>query len=342
MADVGALLNAIQGEQDLRAALAHREVLPGVAPKFEPGLPAGFEALEPLLAAQKIRDLYTHQSRALRLIENGNNLVLATPTASGKTLVYNFSALRQSLVDPENRSLYLFPLKALSRDQRSRLERDIEQLGYPAAHIRVAIYDGDTPASQRRKIRESPPQILITTPDMLHAGILPHHASWQRFFEGLRIVVIDELHTYRGIFGSHVAQLLRRLDRVAHFHGTRPQFVATSATIANPGELATQLTGRPFEVVEESGAPRTTRQFLLFRPTGSAYSLAARLFRLSVGLGLRTIAFTKARVITEVIHQWVVEAEPALESRISSYRPAFCRRSGGRSSGGSSRAICEA
>jgi len=323
LADVGALVDAIQGERELRAALAHREVLPGIAPKFEPGLPAGFEALEPLLAAQKIRKLYSHQSRALRLIESGHNLVLATPTASGKTLVYNFAALRQSLIDPKNRSLYLFPLKALERDQRGRLERDIEQLGYAAAQIRVEIYDGDTPASQRRKIREAPPQILITTPDMLHAGILPHHASWQRFFEGLQIVVIDELHTYRGIFGSHVAQLLRRLDRVAHFHGARPQFVAASATIANPGELATQLTGRPFKVVEESGAPRSKRQFLFFRPTGSPYSLAARLFRLSVGLGLRTIAFTKARVITELIHQWVLEAEPSLESRISSYRAGF-------------------
>lgn len=323
MADVGALVDAIQGERELRAALAHREALPGVAPKFDPALPVEFEMLEPLLAEQKIRALYTHQSRALRLIESGNNLVLATPTASGKTLVYNFSALRQSLADPESRSLYIFPLKALEWDQRGRLERDIERLGHAASHIRVEIYDGDTPDSQRRKIRQSPPQILITTPDMLHAGILPHHSSWRTFFEGLRIVVIDELHTYRGIFGSHVAQLLRRLDRVAHFHGARPQFVAASATIANPGELATQLTGRPFKVVEESGAPRTARQILLFRPSGSPYSLAARLFRLSVGLGLRTIAFTKARVITELIHQWVLEAEPALESRISSYRAGF-------------------
>ena len=323
MAEVGAFVDAIRTERELREALVHCETLPGAAPKFDPALPAEFEALRPLLAEQKIRDLYTHQSRALRLIESGNNLVLATPTASGKTLVYNFSALRQSLADPENRSLYLFPLKALERDQRRRLERDIERLGHAAAHIRVAIYDGDTPHSQRRKIRESPPQILITTPDMLHAGILPHHASWRAFFEGLRIVVIDELHTYRGIFGSHVAQLLRRLDRVTRFHGTRVQFVATSATIANPGELATQLTGRPFVVVEESGAPRTTRQILFFRPTGSPYSLAARLFRLSVGLGLRTIAFTKARIITELIHQWVVEAEPALNSKISSYRAGF-------------------
>jgi len=323
LADVGALVDAIRDERELRETLVHRAAMPAVAAKFDPSLPPEFKALEPLLADQKIRDLYTHQSRALRLVESGKNVVLATPTASGKTLVYNFSALRESLADPDSRSLYLFPLKALEWDQRGRLERDIEQLGHAASQIRVAIYDGDTPDSQRRKIRESPPQILITTPDMLHAGILPHHANWRAFFEGLRIVVIDELHTYRGIFGSHVAQLLRRLDRVAHFHGARPQFVAASATIANPGELAMQLTGRPFEVIEESGAPRTARQLLLFRPTGSPYSLAARLFRLSVGLGLRTIAFTKARVITELIHQWVVEAEPALGPRISSYRAGF-------------------
>ncbi len=323
MADVGALVEAIRDERELRAALAHSATIPAVAAKFDSSLPPEFKALEPLLADQKIRDLYTHQSRALRLVESGKNVVLATPTASGKTLVYNFAALRESLADPESRSLYLFPLKALEWDQRGRLEREIEQLGDVASHIRVAIYDGDTPDSQRRKIRESPPQILITTPDMLHAGILPHHANWRAFFKGLRIVVIDELHTYRGIFGSHIAQLLRRLDRVAHFHGARPQFVAASATIANPGELATQLTGRPFEVIEESGAPRTARQLLLFRPTGSPYSLAARLFRLSVGLGLRTIAFTKARVITELIYQWVVEAEPALGPRISSYRAGF-------------------
>jgi len=323
LADVGCLLDAIETERELRAALAHRETLDAAAARFDPVLPSGFEPLRPLLAAQQIRELYTHQSRALQLIEAGKNLVLATPTASGKTLVYNFAALRESLADPERRSLYLFPLKALEWDQRRRLERDIARLGPAAAKIRVAIYDGDTKESQRRKIREAPPQILITTPDMLHAGILPHHSSWRAFFAGLQLVALDELHTYRGIFGSHVAQLLRRLDRVAQFHGARPQFVAASATIANPGELAAQLTGRPFEVVEESGAPRTARDLLLFRPTGSPYSLAARLFRLSVGLGLRTIAFTKARVITELIHQWVVEAEPALEARISSYRAGF-------------------
>ncbi len=323
MADVRSFASAVEAEPELSAALAHSEILPGASARFESGLPVEFEALRPLLAEKQIRELYTHQSRALRVFERGSNLVLSTPTASGKTLVYNFSTLRRAIADPESRSLYLFPLKALEWDQRRRLENDIARLGSIAAHIRVAIYDGDTPDSQRRKIRESPPNVLITTPDMLHAGILPHHANWRRFFEGLEIVTIDELHTYRGVFGSHIAQLLRRLDRVARFHGARPQFVAASATIANPGELATQLTGQPFEVVEDSGAPRATRQLLLFRPTGSPYALAARLFRLSVNLGLRTIAFTKARVITELIHQWVVEAEPELASQISSYRAGF-------------------
>ena len=190
MADVGAFLDAIQGERELREVLAHRETLPGATAKFEPALPAEFEALRLLLEEQQICDLYTHQSRALRLIESGNNLVLATPTASGKTLVYNFSALRQSLADPESRALYLFPLKALEWDQRRRLEHDIETLGPVASHIRVAIYDGDTPDSLRRKIRKSPPQILITTPDMLHAGILPHHANWRSFFERTSEIVV--------------------------------------------------------------------------------------------------------------------------------------------------------
>ncbi|MBW2495324.1 MAG: DEAD/DEAH box helicase, partial [Deltaproteobacteria bacterium] len=150
MADVGSFADAIRSERELRAALAHCETLPGAAAQFARELPAEFETLRPLLAEQKIGELYTHQSRALRLIEDGNNLVLATPTASGKTLVYNFSALRESLANPEGRSLYLFPLKALEWDQRQRLQRDIETLGQAAAHIRVAIYDGDTTNSQRR------------------------------------------------------------------------------------------------------------------------------------------------------------------------------------------------
>jgi len=324
---LAAFFEAIEGEHALSASLRHHEVLPEEPPAFEAELPPGYEGLAPLLARRRIHALYSHQARALRALEAGADVVLATPTASGKTLVYNLPVVRGALSDPRSRALYLFPLKALEQDQRQRLEADLAALEPRAAGAgpgpAVAIYDGDTPAAARRKIRERPPQVLISTPDMLHAGILPHHASWQAFFEGLRFVVLDELHTYRGIFGSHVAQLLRRLLRVARFHGARPQLVAASATIANPGELAAALSGRAFRVVQANGAPRARRHVLLFRPEASPYTLAAQLFRRAVGLGLRTIAFTKARVATELLHTWVVEAEPALADRVSSYRAGF-------------------
>jgi len=323
VAEIGEFVRAIETHRDMRDAVAHHETLSARPARIEARLPSGFESLEPLLARQGILNLYSHQARALEQIEAGANVVLSTPTASGKTLVYNLPVLKRALNDSNRRALYVFPLKALEWDQRRRLEQDIDRLGERAGDIRVAIYDGDTPQSQRRKIRDDPPQVLITTPDMLHAGILPHHASWKKFFEGLGLVAIDELHSYRGIFGSHVAQVLRRLDRVARFHGASLQYVASSATIANPGELASALTGRPFAVVEESGAPVQQRQVVLLRPTGSPYTMAAQLFRLSVGLGLRTIAFTKARVITDLIHSWVVESQPELEARISSYRAGF-------------------
>jgi len=317
--DVPAFLAALKELPSLREALRHHEVLPEREP--EPAsLPAELLACRPVLAARGIDALYAHQARALAAILRGEDVVLATPTASGKTLVYNLPVLEQAARDPEARALYLFPLKALEQDQLRRLEEDAAAQGGRAA---VAIYDGDTSSSRRRRIRESPPQVLITTPDMLHAGILPHHGAWQPFLRGLRTVVIDELHAYRGVFGSHVAQVLRRLLRVAAFHGARPRFVAASATIANPGELAFGLTGRRFTVVQQDGSPRTRRHVLLLNPRGSSYTTAAQLFRLAVGMGLRTIAFTKARKITELLYTWVVEAEPDLRERVSSYRSGF-------------------
>ncbi len=321
MARVSDLLDAIEADEGLRESLRHQEWLPARAPEREPGLPSGHDALAPLLTNRGIEGLYTHQHRALEEIAAGRDVVLATGTASGKTLVYNLPVLRRALDDPESRALYLFPLKALERDQRRRLEEDLATLG--RNDLRAAIYDGDTSAAERRKLRDRPPNVLITTPDMLHAGILPHHATWKAFFSGLGTVVIDELHTYRGIFGSHVAQVLRRLERIARFHGAAPRFVAASATVANPGELAAALTGRDFRVIERDGSPRAPRHMLLFRPSVSPYTLAARLFRTAIGLGLRTIAFTKARVITELIHTWVVEADPRLAERVSSYRAGF-------------------
>lgn len=321
-ADVRDFVDAVRAQPAFADALRHHEILEAQDPVPAP-LPDAYESLRPLLAARGIDALYSHQAHALGLLAGGSDVVLATPTASGKTLVYNLPVLQRAADDPAARALYLFPLKALSQDQRARLEEDALHVAAPGHRATVAIYDGDTPPSRRKKIRDDPPNVLITTPDMLHAGILPTHAGWSAFFRGLRTVVIDELHAYRGVFGSHVAQVLRRLDRVAAFHGARPQIVAASATIANPGELAGALTGRPFEVVRADGAPRTRRHVLLLQPDSSPYTTAARLFRLAVSQGLRTIAFTKARRITELLHTWVVEAEPRLASKVSSYRSGF-------------------
>jgi len=313
-------LEALRAHPGLGGAVRHRRLLPARPARPAEGLPPGFAALAPVLRRRGIAAPYVHQARALALLEAGHDVVLATSTASGKSLVYNLRTLRAALARPEARALYLFPLKALSQDQRKQLAEDVAALG---ADVRIEVYDGDTPPARRKRIREDPPQVLITTPDMLHVGILPHHGAWTRFLAGLETVVVDELHAYRGVFGAHVAQVLRRLVRVAAHHGATPRFVAASATVANPGELASALVGRPVTPVQDDGAPRTARHVVLLDPEGSPYTAAARLFRLSVEMGLRTIAFTKARKITELIHTWVVEAAPALRERVSSYRSGF-------------------
>jgi len=317
-------LSAIAEDDELSRALRHHALLPACEADLARDFSVG-EALAPVLRARGIDALYRHQARAIEALRAGADVVLATPTASGKSLVYALPALEACLADPEARTLLLFPLRALEQDQRKKLEADIAALALKqrAARPRVAIYDGDTKAGERRKIRADPPNLLITTPDMLHLGLLPHHESWSRFFRSLRLVVLDELHTYRGVFGSHVAQVMRRLDRVARHHGATPRFVCASATIANPGEHAANVTGRAFEVVEADGAARAARHVLLLNPGGSPYTAAARLFRMAVRRGLRTIVFTKARRVTELLHTWVQSAEPGLARRISSYRAGF-------------------
>jgi len=323
-ASLASLLEAIQADRELAGTLRHHEVLSARGADHAPDFPLQ-PPLERVLAARNISALYRHQARAMEALRKGRDVVLATPTASGKSLVYGLPTLEALLANPGAHALFLFPLKALEQDQHKKLCADISALSLRLGEEmpRVAIYDGDTPPARRKRLRESPPGVLITTPDMLHLGILPNHASWERLFRGLCLVVVDELHTYRGIFGSHVAQVLRRLDRVARHHGATPRFVCASATVANPGELASNLTGRDFEVVTANTAARPRRHVLLMNPTASPYTTAARLFRLSVGMGLRTIAFTKARRVTELMHTWVTQAEPKLAGRVSSYRAGF-------------------
>lgn len=326
----------VKSRVDLEEVI-HHEVIP--ASDTEYGDPAS--PLIPELAAALddlgITKLYRHQALGIDTIREGKNLVVMTPTASGKSLIYNIPVLESILEDPESRALYIYPLKGLEQDQLGALRMLTDRLGIeppdkePPRKRRAfspgaaEIYDGDVSDYRRRKIREHPPSIVLTNPDMLHLALCAYHSKWENFFRNLRYVVIDEVHTYRGVFGSHVANVLRRLRRVASHYGSHPLFIACSATIANPRELAEMITGLPFEVVDTSGAPRGTRHFIFMNPppTVSPYTLATKLFTGSVHAGLKTIAFTKARKITELMHRRIMETSPDLGDVISSYRAGF-------------------
>ena len=234
---------------------------PADARPFPPDLPP---AVAESLTARGITSLYSHQAQAWELARQGNNIVLATGTASGKTLGYNLPVLAALFENAEARALYLFPTKALAQDQLSIIR---DQLSLIRQSLITGIYDGDTPTAQRRAIREQA-RLLLTNPDMLHSGILPHHTNWAEFFRNLKFVVIDEMHTYRGVFGSHVANVIRRLKRVARFYGANPQFILTSATIGNPQELAERLVEEPVVLIDKDGSSRGERHFLIYNPPG--------------------------------------------------------------------------
>src|SRR3990172_1298225 len=214
------------------------------------------------LKREGIERLYSHQADAIEAVAEGKDVVVVTPTASGKTLCYNLPVLNTKLSMPFSKAIYLFPTKALSQDQMIELQSLIQKIEQSFATF---TYDGDTPADARQAIR-SQGDVVITNPDMLHTGILPHHTKWVTFFQNLRFVVIDELHTYRGVFGSHMTNVLRRLDRICRFYGSRPQFICCSATIANPKELAERLQEREVLLVEKSGAPSSEKTFIFYNP----------------------------------------------------------------------------
>ncbi|MBI1737387.1 MAG: DEAD/DEAH box helicase, partial [Candidatus Rokubacteria bacterium] len=274
-------------------------------PVFAP-FPATLDPrLADALAARGISALYSHQARAFELTAEGKNVVVVTPTASGKTLCYNLPALQALLHERDARILYLFPTKALAQDQLAELE----QLGKQRPELRMFTYDGDTPQDARRAVRGRA-NLVLTNPDMLHSGILPHHTKWAALFQNLRYVVIDELHAYRGVFGSHVANLVRRLHRICRHYGSSPRFIMASATIANPRDLAERLTGEPVEEISESGAPRGEKIFVCYNPPVVNPELGIRAPYLgeSAKLALRflkeqipTIVFAQSRLSTEVL-----------------------------------------
>ena len=316
-------LDNLQKDPDLAGEVVHVEHIaarPAHCAAGDLDLPP---ALARALESEGISQLFTHQARAMDLAGQGRDLVAATPTASGKTLVYALPVLERLLAHPQGKALFLFPLKALEQDQLTALNRLALAAGLgPAA----AVYDGDTPPSLRRRLREKPPGILISNPDMVHASICAYGDAWENFLENLKFVVIDEVHTYRGVFGSHVVQVLRRLLRLAGKQGANPQFILCSATIANPREHAQTLTGREFspdQVVAENGAPAAGRHFALINPATAASTSAARLFTQAVRRGLSTICFTKSRLHTELIHAWVTRQNPDLRGRVAGYRAGF-------------------
>ncbi|MBC8102187.1 MAG: DEAD/DEAH box helicase [Cytophagales bacterium] len=284
------------------------------------------------LALQGVTQLYCHQAQAIDLARMGHHLIVTTPTASGKSLCYNAPVLETLLLDPGARALYLFPTKALAQDQRGKLEALRLH-----AEIATATYDGDTPKEERGWVKKTA-RVVITNPDMLHIGILPYHTGWGTFLRNLRYVVIDEAHTYRGVFGAHVANILRRLRRVCDRYGAHPQFIACSATIANPGELFGRLTGLEAEAISGDGAPTGRKHFIFWNPpiydpaTGarrSSNAEATTLFTTLVGEGVRTIAFTRARKTAELLLTYARRAfestgtQAGLVKKIISYRAGY-------------------
>ncbi|OES44520.1 DEAD/DEAH box helicase [Domibacillus iocasae] len=270
------------------------------------------ERLRLALEARRVRHLYTHQYSAFEAVQNGENIVAVTPTASGKTLCYNLPVLQKIAEDETSRALYLFPTKALAQDQKSELNEIIAEMG---ADIKSFTYDGDTSPAIRQKVRQAG-HIVMTNPDMLHSAILPNHTKWVSLFENLQYIVVDELHTYRGVFGSHVANVIRRLKRICSFYGSSPQFICTSATIANPKELAEQLTGSPVRLIDNNGAPRGRKHFVFYNPPvvneplnirRSATVEVNRLAREFLKNQIQTIIFARSRVRVEIILSHIQE-----------------------------------
>ncbi|MFA7692697.1 MAG: DEAD/DEAH box helicase [Candidatus Hydrogenedentales bacterium] len=292
----------------------------GVAPELIDGL-----------KKRGISKLYTHQFESFQALESGKHVCVVTPTASGKTLCYNLAVLNQLYKEPNSRALYLFPTKALSQDQVSELTETLDTL---ELKIGAYTFDGDTPSSARSAVRNAG-HIIVTNPDMLHAGILPHHTIWIRLFENLKYVVIDEVHHYRGVFGSHLANVIRRLRRICAFYGSNPTFICCSATIANPGELAESLIEEAVTVVDDNGAPAGEKHFVFFNPPvvnkelgirASSVKQAGKLAASLLLKGIQSIVFARSRLRVEILTTYLKEAilrQGGDKNKVRGYRGGY-------------------
>ena len=323
-------------------ALQQRSNTPIAAIRTQPAREARFSEIpattdpriRAALESKGIKRLYVHQAQSLDHISAGQNVAVVTPTASGKTLCYNLPVLNALAADPEACALYLFPTKALAVDQLEEFNLLGDALG---SDIRAYTYDGDTPSDARRAIRRRA-NVVLSNPDMLHAGMLPHHTRWARFFEHLRYIVVDELHAYRGVFGSHLANVLRRLKRIAAFYGSKPQFVCCSATIANPKELAENLIEDDFQLVDDNGAPSGEKHFVFYNPPvvnvqlgirRSYINESRRMAEIFLERGRQTLVFANNRLATEVLTRYLKEAfgrQPGAPAPVRGYRGGYLPR----------------
>ncbi|MEN6540041.1 MAG: DEAD/DEAH box helicase, partial [Mizugakiibacter sp.] len=304
--------------------------LPARPAQYAPLPPELPPALAAALKARGIERLYSHQAQAWQAVRGGDHVVVVTPTASGKTLCYTLPVLAAAM-QQRAKALYLFPTKALAQDQVAEL-LELNRAG--GLGVRACTFDGDTPGDARQAVRLHG-DIVVSNPDMLHQGILPHHTKWAQFFENLKYVVIDEIHTYRGVFGSHVANVLRRLKRVCAFYGVAPQFILCSATIGNPQAHAEALVEAEVRAITESGAPAGEKHVLLWNPPvvnpdlglrASARSQSNRIARLAIGAGLKTLVFAQSRLMVEVLTKYlkdVFDHDPRKPARIRAYRGGY-------------------
>jgi len=317
---LSAFVEHIKHSEELGPQIVYHRYLPRQEPSYGTCRVIS-SSIEQLLEEIGIARLFTHQVEAIGKVVEGKDILVSTPTASGKSLIYNIPVIEAMLHHPQTRALYLFPLKALEQDQLKGLLDLINNL--PGDKPGATIYDGDTSTWDRKKIKDNIPNIILTNPDMLHRAMLAYHEGWADFFSNLKFVIIDEVHSYRGIFGSHLAQILRRLRRLCLLYHTRPQFILSSATIQNPHEFGASLIDGDVEVISQSGAPKAGQHFLFLNPLSSTAFTATQLSIQCLRAGLRTITFTQSRKLTELINMWAKQLAPEFKDKMSSYRAGF-------------------
>ena len=327
------VIQSLRSDRRFMSCVAHWEVIPARKGRYTDFPPEIDERILTAVRAKGIERLFSHQTRAYEEVRGGKNIVVVTPTASGKTLAYNLPVLQTLIEQPQAKAMYMFPTKALSQDQQAELNEILLGGEIP---VRIFTYDGDTPRSIRISVREEG-RVVITNPDMLHTGVLPNHTKWIKFFQALHFIVIDEIHTYRGVFGSHMTNLIRRLKRICAFYGARPQFICCSATIGNPKGLAEQIIEEPVTLIDENGAPAGERHFVFYNPplvdpvqgirrgvVKESQGMATRLLKSKI----KTIVFARSRLRSELIAGYIRDSLKNLYTddgriTVASYRGGY-------------------